>query len=149
MGLASTQRHFRRPYPQQSAHRGYEFARRHGLGEVGVGAAFETSDRFPSVTSEAESAHENIRMIALDNATYLQSAHVGQLDVEQNEIGLQLARRLYRLLTRGCIGHLISRVAQDAALGVPAGFVVVDVEEDLGGIPDVMTDPREYDRVLP
>src|SRR5262249_1295627 len=71
------------------------------------------------------------RRVSPERATDLEPAHVGQLDVEDNQVGLAIGQT-QRFVRRGGLADLELRLAEDSGGEPPADLVVV-YEEEGGG----------------
>ena len=87
--------------PQQRVDAGDELARAERLGQVVVGADAEADDEVGLGVAGGEHQHRD-RPVALDRSAHLEAVEAGEHEVEDHEVGVELARQ--RLDARRAVG---------------------------------------------
>jgi len=118
---------------QQGLDGGDQHRRVHGLGEVPVGTALQAAHGVTGMherRGEVEHEHGRGGRVGLELATDVVPVHVGQGDIEDDEVGSFPPDQGEGLGSRGRLEDAVAGMAENAPHHVAAGLVVVDDDED-------------------
>ena len=110
---------------QQGPDAGRQLLRCERLGEVVVGAGFESGDDVVRVVAGGHH-HDGDVAGAADRAAQLESVDARQHDVDQHDVGLSACEQLDRLLTALCLVDGPTLVLERELDGRADAFVVLD-----------------------
>ena len=124
------------PHPPERVDGRDQHRRLHRLREVGVGSALEAERAVTGAHErrrQVDDGDRRRRRVGLDATTYLEAAHVGQVDVEQHDGGFVRHCDLQGLVPPRRLPHVETRLLEDLGARVAPGCVVVDVEQQRAG----------------